>query len=272
MSNTTLRIYSAIFMIIIFFAALAFGSNGVYALLLITGALLVDEFSHGMVGVARSNFMYIASMVSFLLGFAAFKFYPLSDQVELLLLLLSIFFSCLWLGYLFMEKMESHKIINFLKRNIYLAGVIFLMPFLSIAFLLKQPMWPELILIMLSMNFLVDTGAWFFGRKFGNKKLWPEISPKKTVNGAIGGSLTSLLFTLIIIYFVFHKFSVGLTLSLMILTIIPQAGDLVESKLKRQLGVKDSSNLIPGHGGIYDRLDSLIFMAPFYAMIVKYLL
>ncbi len=125
---------------------------------------------------------------------------------------------------------------------------------------------------MLLVNFLADTGAWFFGKNFGNTKLWPTISPKKTRAGAIGGAFTSVVLSSLFIYFVFNKLNLFIIVSLLILAIFAQIGDLIESKLKRQFDVKDSSNLIPGHGGIYDRLDSLLFVAPFYVMMVKYLL
>ena len=116
---------------------------------------------------------------------------------------------------------------------------------------------------------MVDTGAWFFGKNFGKRKLWPKISPNKTLMGLIGGVLTSLVISNICIYFMFDTFKIELVLSIAALGLFAQIGDLIESKMKRQLGVKDSSNLIPGHGGIYDRIDSLIFIAPFFAIMIK---
>ena len=123
--------------------------------------------------------------------------------------------------------------------------------------------------LLLAFNFSVDTGAWFFGRRFGNKKLWPSISPKKTINGAIGGSTLSVIVAGSISYFALGRLSFGIILAFLLLSCIAQLGDLIESKLKRQAGIKDSSNLIPGHGGIYDRVDSLIFVAPFYVVVLK---
>ncbi|MBO8176562.1 MAG: phosphatidate cytidylyltransferase [Bacillus sp. (in: Bacteria)] len=108
-----------------------------------------------------------------------------------------------------------------------------------------------------------DSGAYFVGRAFGKHKLWPEISPKKTVEGSIGGILSALL-----IAFIFSMFSdwnvpaLQLYGTTAILSIFGQIGDLVESALKRHYGVKDSGNLLPGHGGILDRFDSLLFVLP----------
>ena len=95
--------------------------------------------------------------------------------------------------------------------------------------------------------------------------MWESVSPKKTVEGAIGGVFFSVLTT----YFFWKHFISEVTpLMIVAFTIIAcssQIGDLVQSKLKRQFEIKDSSSLIPGHGGVYDRVDSLLFVAPFYA-------
>ncbi|RXI97975.1 phosphatidate cytidylyltransferase [Anaerobacillus alkaliphilus] len=108
-----------------------------------------------------------------------------------------------------------------------------------------------------------DTGAYFTGRSFGKRKLWPEISPKKTIEGSLGGVICALIVGLSYNYFVPVADSL-ITVSIMIIviSIVGQLGDLVESALKRHYGVKDSGTLLPGHGGILDRFDSLIFVMP----------
>lgn len=108
-----------------------------------------------------------------------------------------------------------------------------------------------------------DSGAYFVGRAMGKKKLWPEISPNKTIEGSIGGIvcawIVALLFAVLSsIETTFFQLFVMSTL----ISIFGQIGDLVESAFKRYYGVKDSGNLLPGHGGILDRLDSLIFVLP----------
>ncbi|WP_252313460.1 phosphatidate cytidylyltransferase [Sinobaca sp. H24] len=108
-----------------------------------------------------------------------------------------------------------------------------------------------------------DSGAYFIGRKWGKHKLWPDISPKKTIEGFIGGIGAAL-----IVGWVFHMFfpiySSAWVVTAFILTasIFGQLGDLVESALKRHYAVKDSGTLLPGHGGVLDRFDSLIFVMP----------
>lgn len=119
------------------------------------------------------------------------------------------------------------------------------------------------ILFALLIVWVTDTGAYIFGRLFGKNKLWPEISPNKTIEGFVGGILSSTIIAII--------FSINYDMPLSILPLIlltwlfsmfGQLGDLVESALKRHFDVKDSGNLLPGHGGILDRFDSFIFVLP----------
>ncbi|WP_163536827.1 phosphatidate cytidylyltransferase [Gracilibacillus sp. YIM 98692] len=115
------------------------------------------------------------------------------------------------------------------------------------------------ILVILS----TDTGAYFFGRAIGKKKLWPKISPNKTIEGAVGGILTACVVTLIFQHFFpFHDSLWLLLMVTMTASLFAQIGDLVESAIKRHYEVKDSGNVLPGHGGILDRFDSWLFVFP----------
>ncbi|MCB4792378.1 MAG: phosphatidate cytidylyltransferase [Elusimicrobia bacterium] len=113
---------------------------------------------------------------------------------------------------------------------------------------------------------ILDTGAYVFGSHFGRNSLAEKISPKKTLEGAIGGVITAVLIG-IISYFIFLKnyFTMReLILVSFLISIIAQFSDLSESLIKRDVGVKDSANLLPGHGGILDRFDSFLFTAPLF--------
>ncbi|WP_303965024.1 phosphatidate cytidylyltransferase [Sporosarcina ureae] len=108
-----------------------------------------------------------------------------------------------------------------------------------------------------------DSGAYFVGRKIGKRKLWPEISPNKTIEGFVGGIICAVVITLI--YNMFYPIStsyVSFIIITIVASIVGQMGDLVESALKRFYNVKDSGKLLPGHGGIMDRFDSLLFVLP----------
>jgi phosphatidate cytidylyltransferase len=110
---------------------------------------------------------------------------------------------------------------------------------------------------------IMDTGAYFIGVRFGHHKLWPRISPKKSWEGFWGGLGSATLAAALMAHFWLPGVSAwqGALLGVLVGCVGP-LGDLSESLFKRQSGVKDSSQLIPGHGGVLDRVDSFIFVAP----------
>lgn len=113
-----------------------------------------------------------------------------------------------------------------------------------------------------------DSGAYFVGRKFGMRKLAPLVSPNKSIEGLLGGLLTSVLLMIVVSFIyldlTFIPFVAFLALSLM--TVVSSVlGDLVESMVKRRAGIKDSGRILPGHGGVLDRVDSLLAAAPVFA-------
>ncbi|MDR6124183.1 phosphatidate cytidylyltransferase [Bacillus sp. SLBN-46] len=116
------------------------------------------------------------------------------------------------------------------------------------------------ILYSLFMIWATDSGAYFIGKAMGKRKLWPEISPNKTVEGSIGGVLCAVIVSVLFVLFTdIHASLIGITVAL---SVFGQIGDLVESAFKRHFNVKDSGNILPGHGGILDRFDSLLFVWP----------
>jgi phosphatidate cytidylyltransferase len=122
-----------------------------------------------------------------------------------------------------------------------------------------------LVLFVQIIIWSTDSGAYFVGRKFGKNKLAPYISPNKTREGSIGAVLVAVLIAIIYRLIVGGAFLgtwpalIGVTL---LISIFGQLGDLVESAIKRFYGVKDSGTILPGHGGLLDRFDSLIFVLP----------
>jgi phosphatidate cytidylyltransferase len=108
-----------------------------------------------------------------------------------------------------------------------------------------------------------DAGAYFVGKNFGKHKLVPKISPGKTWEGAIGGIVSSSIFAAIASATFFPELHYKVSIPLAIfMTVIGILGDLSESAMKRGAGAKDAANILPGHGGLLDRLDSLLFNAP----------
>jgi phosphatidate cytidylyltransferase len=120
---------------------------------------------------------------------------------------------------------------------------------------------------LLSLFFLIivasDTGAYYVGKNLGKNKLVPLISPGKTIEGSIGGILGSIIAALVTKFTFFPQLPLSHALILaLVMNIIGQMGDLFESLLKRGAGAKDAASIIPGHGGLLDRLDSILFNAP----------
>ena len=135
-----------------------------------------------------------------------------------------------------------------------------------------------LVFLPILLTWSTDIGAYAFGRTFGKKKLIPSVSPGKTVEGALGGLGLTIVICLLYVRFVLMPYAqLGLTIQgavlfAIVVSVAAQTGDLAESLLKREAGVKDSSRILPGHGGILDRFDSLLFVMPIAFLLLGRLL
>lgn len=193
------------------------------------------------------------------------------DEASKIFLVITIFVQLILIKDLFSEKtiplFESKR---FIITTFYLSsGFVFL---ISVANF-QQTFTPLLLLGSFILVWVNDTFAFLVGKNFGRQKLFPSVSPKKTVEGFLGG----LFFSCIASYFIAEyietlNFTNWLILAI-IVSVFGTIGDLIESKFKRQANVKDSGVIMPGHGGLLDRLDSIIFAAPFiflYLRLVTY--
>ena len=136
------------------------------------------------------------------------------------------------------------------------------------------PEGSKLIFFLLLVVWLGDSGAYYVGKQLGKHKLSPRISPKKTIEGLIGGVTTSIIAAVVIHFTFFEKFPLlHAIIAGVILSVAGVIGDLAESMWKRSADVKDSGTLIPGHGGFLDRFDSILFTAPilycYWTLIVR---
>jgi phosphatidate cytidylyltransferase len=153
-------------------------------------------------------------------------------------------------------------------------GVMYIPYLLGYLVLLRShPQGAKWILLIMFIVMSCDSAAYFIGCRFGKTRLYPEVSPKKSVEGSLGGMVGSLLGALLAKLLFFAEISVGdALLAALLIGTLGQVGDLFESLLKRSCGVKDSGTIFPGHGGVLDRLDSIIFAAPvayYYAFFVS---
>lgn len=157
-----------------------------------------------------------------------------------------------------------------LQKQLHLLGYIVL-PFISLVQLPFQSdhYEPRIIIGVFILIWTNDTFAYITGKAFGKHKLFQRVSPKKTIEGFVGGIFFTLLMAFILSYFfTFTSATIWLIVALS-LSVFGTIGDLVESQFKRIAKVKDSGTIMPGHGGILDRLDSIIFAAPFLYVIFK---
>ncbi len=189
------------------------------------------------------------------------------DEATQILLVITIFVELLLIKDLFSEKtiplFESKR---FIITTFYLSsGFVFLILIANF----DESFTPLYLLGAFILVWVNDTFAFLVGKNFGKQKLFPSISPKKTVEGFLGG----LFFACIASYFIAEytetlNFTNWLILAI-IVSVFGTIGDLIESKFKRQAKVKDSGVIMPGHGGLLDRLDSIIFAAPFIFMFLR---
>jgi phosphatidate cytidylyltransferase len=129
-------------------------------------------------------------------------------------------------------------------------------------------MW---LLFLLAVVMVGDAGAFFVGRTFGKTPLAPVLSPKKTVEGLLGGIAFSVAAAVVLRSFALPQLALATTAGLgLTMALVGVVGDLFESLLKRSVGIKDTSSLIPGHGGVLDRIDSLLFAAPLLFLYLRW--
>lgn len=190
--------------------------------------------------------------------------------IEYTLLTIALIVSFMLVSMLFTRN-DENKDIDLVSKWILLVGYIIL-PFICIT---KIPIGNDgynqkIILSIFILIWTNDTFAYIVGKSIGKHKLLEKISPKKTIEGFLGGMIFSIIAGVLIskYYFIpkphYQKTSIIIWSVIAILvSVFGTVGDLIESKFKRQAGVKDSGKIMPGHGGILDRLDSLIFVAPF---------
>ena len=199
-------------------------------------------------------------------------FFMLKFTIVLLSSLLIVFvFSWLEFNSL-LEKIFTKKLI-FLKYISKLFIFFYLLFFLNIIvqeFILSQPNVSKNILFVIFICILSDVGGYVFGKTFKGKKL-TKISPNKTYSGMIGSFVFSTIFAILYSYFIdFQNLDIFLQVAVTT-SLVCQIGDLFVSYLKRRSKVKDTGNILPGHGGVLDRIDGILFALPFGITLTNYL-
>ncbi|HKE62685.1 MAG TPA: phosphatidate cytidylyltransferase [Nitrospira sp.] len=203
----------------------------------------------------------VAGCVALIIG----PHYPSIVQPSLLVALVAI------LSIPLLVKMPLQQSLK--EGAITMAGLLYIgltLSYLVMIRLLPQGEW--FLLFLLLVTWAADTGAYYVGTLCGQHALAPRISPKKTIEGLVGGLLGAMIFAYIARWWFLSEFSgIDCLVIAVLLTLAGLWGDLAESAIKRSVGAKDSGGLLPGHGGMLDRLDSLLFTAPTFYYYVTFI-
>lgn len=279
MKEILVRTISGVFYISIIVLAMLSSPEWFVGLFFILALITMSEFL---------KLVHLTSYLAYFLLAAAFYFlsYRFFDKNAIhLLLLINVFVNL----FLFKDVLWTRKIPMFENKKYItvvfyiISGFVFLtlIPVESLDSITNQDNFrAHIIIAVFVLMWANDTFAYLVGSKFGKHKLLPRISPKKTVEGFLGGLVGALIIGFII-FKVIEKFipdseNYGLWVwacLAIIVSVFGTIGDLIQSKFKRQAGVKDSGIIMPGHGGMYDRLDSIIYASPFiyaFLLIVDY--
>lgn len=262
------RIITGSIMALVALLAIRFLPSGVFQFVLLVISLIgVLEWKKMLPVSVRLPYL----MCNTVLLVIAYLF--LFTNTPSLLLIVSAVAACVWLIVpllLFLQIRSPQKWLVSKEVTMVLSTIMLLGFYISLSMLHELPggYGYGFVLYVIGLVALADSGAYFVGRKLGKNKLAPAISPGKTIEGAAGGIVIAMIFSLIVVSCLPTSFNgwqkIAFILISLIAAMLSIAGDLYESLIKRHAGVKDSGNLFPGHGGVLDRIDGLIAGATFF--------
>ena len=265
MKEVIVRFLSGVLYISIFLFSLFISREWYIGLLFILAVITLNEFLK-LVNL-KGIIVYIILAISFY--FLSYK--EINSSIILILLSVTILVNL----FLIRDILVLNKTSLF-KSKRYFCIIFYIISgfvFLSLIPFTNKVFEPKIILGIFILVWTNDTFAYLVGKGVGKRKLMEKISPKKTIEGFFGGMAGALLAS-----FIFFKFTsiynliFWLFLALLV-SVLGTIGDLIQSKFKRLAGVKNSGNIMPGHGGVYDRLDSIVFASPFiylFIIIINY--
>jgi len=267
------RVITAIILTIVFLTAL-FGLSPTYFPLFIGAVVLIGAWEWANLsscGALWQRLAYVGFIGALLLAVSwAIGLYSAQLELKLLIIKSLLIVACAWwaVALLLVQGYPSSAILWGHPLSRLLMGVLVLVPtWLALVYVRFQPQGAWLVVMIAAIVAAADTGGYFTGRKFGKHKLAPAVSPGKTLEGFAGGLVSNLILGAVIAYLT------GSNIAMLLAIIVPTSlfsvlGDLLESMVKRHAGVKDSGVILPGHGGILDRVDSITAAAPVFALAV----
>ncbi|MDR1941091.1 MAG: phosphatidate cytidylyltransferase [Endomicrobium sp.] len=251
------RILTAIAGIPLIFACVYFGDLPFFIMMFIVSFFCVQEY----LSIVKQYKPHAAASLilasAFFIFLCFFKEFPADKSAVCAIAMLFIFFV--------LEVFWGNPQLSVERISASFLGSFFLpLAFAHMVYLRQMTSGREIIFFLFLTVWILDTAAYAFGRMFGRHKLAPNVSPKKTIEGAAAGIVFGLLTAVICKYaFMDSVFTLPQILLLgLIISTVGQFSDLAESLVKRDGNIKDSGKIIPGHGGVFDRFDSYIFAAP----------
>jgi len=255
------RILSGLIMLP-FLAVIYFGGRLLLIACFILGITAIREFYRGFEKIEIKPSYLIANIS--ILSLYGINLFIKDYQYYMLW-----FFAVIILSLLYLFKIEERQLTDAMAT---ITGIFYVVFFSFHVTLIEQiPEYGILVWLIFITAFGTDTMAYFTGYAIGKHKLCPKISPKKTIEGSIGGILGSVILCALFGYFFIPRLLIHCVIIGILGGVISQFGDLTASIFKRKMNIKDYGNLIPGHGGILDRIDSVLFTAPmvyYYVMLV----
>lgn len=269
------RVVTAIIIAAVFFSALFFSSP--YSFSLMTAAVVVYAawewsdlagFSHKL-----ARLLYTLSLAALLVASGYVLGVSESNSVDLIVGKTLMAWLAPWwaIALLWVQGYPSSALLWGSSWVRVLIGYLVLVPaWLAMVILIHANQGEWLIMIVVMIVAFADIGAYFSGRAFGKHKLATNVSPKKTWEGLVGGVVANLIFVAVLLV-ALNIDQWPMLLGLAMITVLASVlGDLLESMVKRHRGIKDSGNILPGHGGILDRLDSLTAALPVFTLVYLY--
>ena len=255
MNELFIRIISGIVYAVAIFLALWSGQVATVILFAILGLVCLFELQKLL------NFKNYLSYFVFPLSLVYFNYFNTSDRLVFFFII-----ACLFVKLLLLRDLFSLKGRNAFRQKKHLITLMYIVPsmvFLTLIPKLFNGFDTMVLLYVFILMWVNDSFAFLIGKNFGKQKLFEKISPKKTVEGFLAGFIFTIIAGFIISFFdqnlnVYHWIVIGILVS-----VLGTLGDLVQSKFKRKASVKDSGKILPGHGGVFDRMDSIIFSSTF---------
>lgn len=268
------RIITAVISLIILLIAISFFETPAFNIIIaLISALAVFELLHSTKYITNRFVLCLCILFSFIYPLLHFKAFDTHILLVGMLFLVTLGFSYLiWHETLMLPTICAAFLVSLIIPVVF-----------SVSIIIRDRFYPDglfFYLLALSGGWLTDSGAYFVGVFFGKHKMAPKISPHKTIEGAIGGIITTILgYLLIGLLYSLYLHSVGdrvtiaypvLAVSALICGLAAILGDLFASIIKRQTGIKDYGNIFPGHGGVMDRFDSVLFVSPIIYAIISF--